>query len=626
MAWQDARRHKVTASRLPALLGFYGKAKLDTYMGIIREGHIEGDISKIRNIQRGRQFEAIAIAKMMQDSNATIKPCGFFIDPSNERYGASPDGLGKIWRSYSVRNYAMNKITSKRGSDAMNFHYCIGYEVVAVYAKPHKNGALGMSTFATPGALPFLRTGPFNGRPEGGRLCCQLFENFMKDKKDQASQPSIEVHQELEEPSREANVKIAVQQENEESVEVHKENEQPEHWENGLRKDTNDLPNVAVPSSQVERHRIKYENALRVVNAATNVSAKQRETLKKVKKKYELVMRIASASSRARPERRVLPEQNNGQEASSSTSNLNVGNNNTTLQQHEHHEAQAIADLDKRLKELQDSLKVTEEEKSQLEIRNQELLSVIDKLQGKKFTYINLVKNPQNFSYLTGLTVTQFDLIFTCVEPYIHLIPYPHSKTSGQRSVDTKTELVTVLAICRQSLHFGVMAIMLHKSRITVQRIFTAWVIFLATLFNQVDLKPCGKFLLQKMPKIFKETGHGETDLIIDATEFKFQSASNFELNSLMFSNYKNTVTGKALIGIAPHGMGILFSEIYPGSIPDSEITEKAGALNFVEEEHEVMSDRFFNTRLMCNQRGCFKQTKTKRLRSVFAKRCGFQF
>eukprot|EP00794_Sanderia_malayensis_P008326 gene8326-9219_t len=339
-----------------------------------------------------------------------------------------------------------------------------------------------------------------------------------------------------------------------------------DNWENGLRKDTNDLPNVAVPSSQVERHRIKYENALRVVNAATNVSAKQRETLKKVKKKYELAMKIASASSRARPERRVLPEQNNGQEASSSTSNFNVGNNNTTLQQHEHHEAQAIADLEKRLKELQDSLKVTEEEKR--------------------------------------LTVTQFDLIFTCVEPYIQLIPYPHSKGSGQGSVDTKTELVTVLTICRHSLHFGAMAIMLHKSRITVQRIFTAWVIFLATLFNQVDLKPCGKFLLQKMPKIFKETGHGETDLIVDATEFKFQSASNFELNSLMFSNYKNTVTGKALIGIAPHGMGILFSEIYPGSISDSEITEKAGALNFVEEEHEIMSDRGFSIQDLCAIKG----------------------
>ena len=59
------------------------------------------------------------------------------------------------------------------------------------------------------------------------------------------------------------------------------------------------------------------------------------------------------------------------------------------------------------------------------------------------------------------------------------------------------------------------------------------------------------------MPKISVETGHGLTDLEIDATEFKFQSASNFELNSLMLSNYKNIQAGKVLIGISPHGGGI---------------------------------------------------------------------
>ena len=55
-----------------------------------------------------------------------------------------------------------------------------------------------------------------------------------------------------------------------------------------MRKDTNDFPNVAVPSSQVERHRIKYENALKAVNAATNASTKQKETLKKMKKNLNL--------------------------------------------------------------------------------------------------------------------------------------------------------------------------------------------------------------------------------------------------------------------------------------------------------------------------------------------------
>ena len=37
-----------------------------------------------------------------------------------------------------------------------------------------------------------------------------------------------------------------------------------------MRKDTNDLPNVAVPSSQVDRHRIKHENGIKAVNAGAN--------------------------------------------------------------------------------------------------------------------------------------------------------------------------------------------------------------------------------------------------------------------------------------------------------------------------------------------------------------------
>ena len=85
--------------------------------------------------------------------------------------------------------------------------------------------------------------------------------------------------------------------------------------------------------------------------------------------------------------------------------------------------------------------------------------------------------------------------------------------------------------------------------------------------------------------------------MIIDCNEFKFQHVSNFDLNSLMFSNYKNTITGKALIGIAPHGMGLLFSDIYPGSISDNNITEKSGVIHWIQPEHELMADRGFAER-----------------------------
>ena len=97
------------------------------------------------------------------------------------------------------------------------------------------------------------------------------------------------------------------------------------------------------------------------------------------------------------------------------------------------------------------------------------------------------------------------------------------------------------------------------------------------------------------MPKVFVETGHGLTDLVIDRTEFKFQHASNFELNLLIFLNYKNTQTRKRLVGVSPHAGGILFINIYPGLIFDSKLTEECGGVYFVENEHEIMHDLGFS-------------------------------
>ena len=51
--WLDLRRNKVTGSRLPALLGFYGKSKFDSIWSIVRNGKSEECFTHIRNIVRG---------------------------------------------------------------------------------------------------------------------------------------------------------------------------------------------------------------------------------------------------------------------------------------------------------------------------------------------------------------------------------------------------------------------------------------------------------------------------------------------------------------------------------------------------------------------------------------------
>ena len=108
------------------------------------------------------------------------------------------------------------------------------------------------------------------------------------------------------------------------------------------------------------------------------------------------------------------------------------------------------------------------------------------------------------------------------------------------------------------------------------------------------------------MPEIFVKTGNGRTDMIIDCTEFRFQQVTNFDLNTLLFSHYKNTQTGIELIGVSPHGSGPLFSDIYPGSISDSAITEKTGVLSCLSPEHELMADRGFAVQDYCSMKGVY--------------------
>ena len=75
--------------------------------------------------------------------------------------------------------------------------------------------------------------------------------------------------------------------------------------------------------------------------------------------------------------------------------------------------------------------------------------------------------------------------------PYIHLIPYPDCAGGvSHRKLDSATELMAVLTVYRHGPCQGVMEFMLGLSKATIQRIFIGWVIFLATSFNEVDLKP----------------------------------------------------------------------------------------------------------------------------------------
>ena len=85
------------------------------------------------------------------------------------------------------------------------------------------------------------------------------------------------------------------------------------------------------------------------------------------------------------------------------------------------------------------------------------------------------------------------------------------------------------------------------------------------------------------------------TRVIIDCMEVRCEMPSSLVLNSELFSSYKNHVTLKGLVGIAPSGAITFISRLYTGSISDREIVLRSEFLSLkFDDGDSVMADKGF--------------------------------
>ena len=106
--WKNIRKYKVTGSRLPGILGFYGSKKFTELWDVVKNGTNEKDISNIINIKRGHFYENEALQYFMTKSKATAEKCGFFVHPTNSRFGSSPDAIGPAGLIIEIKTRALN--------------------------------------------------------------------------------------------------------------------------------------------------------------------------------------------------------------------------------------------------------------------------------------------------------------------------------------------------------------------------------------------------------------------------------------------------------------------------------------------------------------------------------------
>ena len=75
---------------------------------------------------------------------------------------------------------------------------------------------------------------------------------------------------------------------------------------------------------------------------------------------------------------------------------------------------------------------------------------------------------------------------------------------------------------------------------------------------------------------------------------YKFQQPDYNAFSAVTFSNY-NTHTRKPVLGISPIGIELMFSEYVLGQY----LTLISDVIRWVEEEHEIMSDKEFFKQFM---------------------------
>ena len=308
-----------------------------------------------------------------------------------------------------------------------------------------------------------------------------------------------------------------------------------DHWSSGERTSSTLLPDIIVTESGFKLIQLKYERAKKAYNSAKQPTSVQKKAYTRAKSKLKAATSYFSKCHQGRispvkKRRKIVKYATTSTKTSASIPFINNLSDSaaTTCEKDDADVLPPPVDqLREKINKLENKLR------SRTEVINilQEKLAFFQK-SCFIYEYDQLKEDEKTFEYFTGISPKQFEILMDCIRPYICCMEYVDCKNPSERSFSFETQFVIVLIICRHGLDNRLMSYLVGKSESTISRLFASWVMFLASLFDELDMKFDSDFALKKMPEAFIETGHGLTDIVLDATEFKFQIPTNYELNT----------------------------------------------------------------------------------------------
>ena len=174
--------------------------------------------------------------------------------------------------------------------------------------------------------------------------------------------------------------------------------------------------------------------------------------------------------------------------------------------------------LQQEMKALQEKMKT---ERDSLEQKLKEMKFECNK---RRFTYDCLTNNENEFFDMCGLTLTEFDCLFACLIPFLHLIVYPDSSEtvekfkSNNKLLDHRTKLLVTFTVARRVVDLAIIAKLVGGSPSTISRVFLAWMVFIRCVLDEVDLKPFPGFI-EFIYIVFVDAGYADCGILGDDTE-----------------------------------------------------------------------------------------------------------
>ena len=228
--------------------------------------------------------------------------------------------------------------------------------------------------------------------------------------------------------------------------------------------------------------------------------------------------------------------------------NLSLQSQNTSLIS----ENKALSEKVLKMEQLLQEMKAVQEKmKFERDTFEQKLKEMKFEFNKRSFTYHCLKNRENEFFVLCGLSVNEFDCLFACLMPLLHLIVYPdcvqslEKLDSNNKLLDDRTELLVALTVTRHAVDLVIMAKLVGGSSSTISRVFVAWMVFLCCVLDEVNLKPLPGFIEAFLPRVFVDAGYADCGILGDNTETWIAQSEKFELKNVTFSHYKNHTTGK---------------------------------------------------------------------------------